>query len=129
MPAMSAPDSSSPRSRPLLPERPRLRVTRRGYPGTLPSSSSATRLENGFRHEARIPGARLKASRITGGVMSKTQFGFATGFAVAVVWAALGFLVMIGAVVAGLVGYGIARVVSGDPAAGDLLERLSARSR
>jgi len=62
-------------------------------------------------------------------VMTKREFGFALGFAIAVVWAALGFLVVIAAVVAGLIGYGVARVMEGNPEANVLLDRLSARRR
>ena len=54
--------------------------------------------------------------------MSSRQFGFFVGLALAVIWAGAGFLVMIAAVVAGLVGYIAARVVDNDL---DLREALS----
>ncbi|MBB5874217.1 L-asparagine transporter-like permease [Allocatelliglobosispora scoriae] len=54
--------------------------------------------------------------------MSSRQFGFFVGLALAVIWAGPGFLVMIAAAVAGLVGYVVARVVDNDL---DLREALS----
>lgn len=61
--------------------------------------------------------------------MTRAQYGFAVGFAVAVVWAVAGFLVVIAALVAGLLGFVVTRVVEGGPEAGELLDRLSARRR
>ena len=61
--------------------------------------------------------------------MTREQYGFAVGFAIAVVWAGAGFLVVIAAVVAGLVGFAVTRVVVGSPEAGDLLDRLAGRRR
>jgi hypothetical protein len=46
--------------------------------------------------------------------MNRRQFGFLAGVALAVIWATVGFLVMIAAVVAGLIGYVLARVLDGD---------------
>jgi len=54
--------------------------------------------------------------------VSSRQFGFLVGLALAVIWAGAGFLVMIAAVVAGLVGYVVVRVVENDL---DLREALT----
>jgi len=59
--------------------------------------------------------------------MTKTQFGFAVGFAIAVVWALAGFLVVIAAVVAGLLGFALVRVLEGSPEVSEFMNRLSRR--
>ena len=61
--------------------------------------------------------------------MTRTQFGFAVGFAVATVWAVAGFLVMLGAVVAGLGGVGVGHVLDGRVDLGAMVDRLSANRR
>jgi len=45
--------------------------------------------------------------------MTRAQFGFVAGFAAAVVWATLGFLVMLGVLVAAFAGWAVVGVVEG----------------
>lgn len=61
--------------------------------------------------------------------MSRTQFGFTVGFALAVVWAWAGFLVALAAGVAGVAGAIIARFVEGRVDLNAWAERASAGRR
>ena len=57
--------------------------------------------------------------------MSRRQFGYLVGFLAAwLLWAA-GFWVALGAILLGVLGYGVARVLDGDFDLGDVVERLS----
>lgn len=59
--------------------------------------------------------------------MSRPQFGFLTGFLIAWIWAAQGFLPALAAVVAGLIGLLATRVLDGDTDLGELTERVVGR--
>ena len=61
--------------------------------------------------------------------MTKTQFGFAVGFAVVAMWAAAGFLVVLGAVAAGLIGVGLVSLVEGRWSADEVIARFSSQRR
>jgi hypothetical protein len=67
--------------------------------------------------------------RRRGDNMSRAQFGFAVGFAVAALWAVAGFLIMVAAVVAGLVGFGVVRLLDGRIDVSGLVDRVSAGRR
>ena len=61
--------------------------------------------------------------------MTRAQFGFAVGFAIAAVWAMAGFLIMLAAVVSGLVGFGVVRALDGRVDMSTIVDRLSGGRR
>lgn len=61
--------------------------------------------------------------------MSPRQFGFVAGLLIAWLWADKGFLVALGGVVAGLIGYAVVRVLEGDLDLGELTDRFSSSRR
>lgn len=58
--------------------------------------------------------------------MSRQQYGFIVGFLIAAVWAVAGFGAAAGAVLAGLVGFVVARVLDGQIDINALSDRFSA---
>jgi hypothetical protein len=61
--------------------------------------------------------------------MTRAQFGFAVGFALAAVWAMAGFLIMIGALVAGVAGWAVVGLVDGKWSTGEVRSWLSQSRR
>lgn len=61
--------------------------------------------------------------------MSRQQFGFVIGFLVAAIWAVAGFGAAAGAVLAGLLGWLVVRVLDGDPTVAGLADRGTASRR
>lgn len=57
--------------------------------------------------------------------MTRAQFGFVLGFAAAVVWAALGFLVMVGVLLAGAAGWAVVGLIDGQWNTGEVRSWLS----
>lgn len=61
--------------------------------------------------------------------MSNRQFGFLIGFAFAALWAFVGFLPALGAVVAGLAGYIVVRLAEGELDVRGAVEHLTPTRR
>lgn len=61
--------------------------------------------------------------------MSRRQFGFIVGFLIVWMWALEGFLTALAAVVAGVVGYAVARAVEGEFDVSELTERFTSPRR
>lgn len=61
--------------------------------------------------------------------MSRQQFAFTIGFAVVAVWTAAGFGAAVAAVLAGVAGFMIARVLDGQVDVGELMDRIGAGTR
>ncbi|MFC0531717.1 hypothetical protein [Phytohabitans kaempferiae] len=61
--------------------------------------------------------------------MSHQQFGFAVGFAVVAVWLAAGFGAAVAAVLAGVAGVLVARVLDRQVDLGELVDRFSGGAR
>jgi hypothetical protein len=61
--------------------------------------------------------------------VSHRQFGFLIGLLIAWLWATTGFLVALGAAAAGLLGYGLVRVLEGDIRWGDVTDRFTSTKR
>jgi hypothetical protein len=61
--------------------------------------------------------------------MGRNQFGFLVGFGCAALWAGAGFLVMVAAVFAGLIGLVVTVVAAGELDMGEWMSRLSIRHR
>ncbi len=59
--------------------------------------------------------------------MSRRQFGFIVGFLIVWFWAQQSFLTALAAVIAGLVGYAVARAVEGELDVAEWTERLTSR--
>lgn len=59
--------------------------------------------------------------------MSRRQFGFIVGFLIVWFWAQQSFLTALAAVIAGLVGYAVARAVEGELDVAEWTERFTSR--
>ncbi len=66
-----------------------------------------------------------RMTRINGGVMSRQQFGFLAGFLVVGLWAVAGFAAAAAAVLVGLAGFFIARVLDGEVNIGEIADRFT----
>ncbi|ASW54985.1 hypothetical protein [Plantactinospora sp. KBS50] len=61
--------------------------------------------------------------------MTRQQYGFLIGFLIAALWAIAGFGAAAGAVVAGLAGWLVVRVLEGDVQVAGLFDRTAAQRR
>jgi len=61
--------------------------------------------------------------------MTRGQFGFFIGFAAAVVWAVLGFLLMVGVLLAGAFGWALVGLIDGQWNTGEFRSWLSRARR
>ena len=64
-----------------------------------------------------------------GSKLSRQQFGFVIGLLIAAIWAVAGFAAAAGAVLAGLAGWLVGRVLDGQVDLAGLVDRVSSSSR